>query len=91
MELSSAFSLSSCGQDVDLINQVLEVEGYNVDSAIFAVSQVNEVEGPGKSVEWVSWCLRTLSRSAPSSATGTAVAGARCLLPPQPFCAQECH
>lgn len=38
------------------------MEDYNVDSAIFAVSQVNGVEGPGKSVERVSWCLRTLSR-----------------------------
>ncbi|XP_062449063.1 OTU domain-containing protein 3 [Rhea pennata] len=30
--------------DIDLINQVLEVENYNVESAIFAILQVNKVE-----------------------------------------------
>ncbi|XP_025968273.2 OTU domain-containing protein 3 isoform X2 [Dromaius novaehollandiae] len=30
--------------DIDLINQILEVENYNVESAIFAIFQVNEVE-----------------------------------------------
>ncbi|NXD86670.1 OTUD3 protein, partial [Halcyon senegalensis] len=30
--------------DIDLISQILEVEDYNIESAIFAVSQVSEVE-----------------------------------------------
>ncbi|XP_025909479.1 OTU domain-containing protein 3, partial [Nothoprocta perdicaria] len=30
--------------DVDLINQILQVENYNVESAIFAIIQVNEVK-----------------------------------------------
>ncbi|NWS53753.1 OTUD3 protein, partial [Chunga burmeisteri] len=30
--------------DVDLVSQILEVEGYNIESAIFAIFQVNEVE-----------------------------------------------
>ncbi|KFP64753.1 OTU domain-containing protein 3, partial [Cariama cristata] len=30
--------------DMDLVSQILEVEGYNIESAIFAIFQVNEVE-----------------------------------------------
>ncbi|NXE82119.1 OTUD3 protein, partial [Cochlearius cochlearius] len=30
--------------DIDLVSQILEVEDYNIESAIFAVFQVNEVE-----------------------------------------------
>ncbi|XP_008942368.1 PREDICTED: OTU domain-containing protein 3, partial [Merops nubicus] len=30
--------------DVDLVSQILEVENYNIDSAIFAIFQMNEVE-----------------------------------------------
>ncbi|KFZ68488.1 OTU domain-containing protein 3, partial [Podiceps cristatus] len=30
--------------DIDLVSQILEVEDYNIESAIFAVSQVNEVK-----------------------------------------------
>ncbi|NXE13543.1 OTUD3 protein, partial [Lophotis ruficrista] len=30
--------------DIDLVSQILEVEDYNVESAIFAILQVNEVE-----------------------------------------------
>ncbi|NXT47625.1 OTUD3 protein, partial [Pluvianellus socialis] len=33
--------------DVDLVSQILEVEDYNVESAIFAVFRVNEVERIG--------------------------------------------
>ncbi|NXI60449.1 OTUD3 protein, partial [Chloroceryle aenea] len=33
--------------DIDLIIQILEVEDYNIESAIFAVSQVSEVERIG--------------------------------------------
>ncbi|XP_072740098.1 OTU domain-containing protein 3 [Ciconia boyciana] len=30
--------------DIDLVSQILEVEDYNIESAIFAIFQVNEVE-----------------------------------------------
>ena len=55
-------SFSSCEQDIDLVSQILEVEDYNIESAIFAVFQVNEVERISKYTEFVTWCFRrTLS------------------------------
>ncbi|NXI37276.1 OTUD3 protein, partial [Galbula dea] len=33
--------------DIDLVSQILEVEGYNIESAIFAVFQAHEVERIG--------------------------------------------
>lgn len=61
-ELSSVLSFSSCGQDIDLVSRILEMEDYNIESAIFAVFQVNEVERISKYVEFVPWCFRrTLS------------------------------
>lgn len=42
------FSFPSCGQDIDLVSHVLEVEDYNVESAIFAILQVKEGEGIGE-------------------------------------------
>lgn len=42
------FSFPSCGQDIDLVRHVLEVEDYNVESAIFAILQMKEGEGIGE-------------------------------------------
>ncbi|XP_035200676.1 OTU domain-containing protein 3 [Oxyura jamaicensis] len=39
-------SATGCS-DVELVSQVLKVEDYNVDSAIFAILQVKEMEGIG--------------------------------------------
>ncbi|KFO93210.1 OTU domain-containing protein 3, partial [Buceros rhinoceros silvestris] len=76
--------------DVDLINQVLEVEDYNIDSAIFAISQVNEVEGPGteeqrdpqskdqNSVGGRTPCSRTLREE---SGSGSRIVGNQSLHP----------
>ncbi|NWQ97349.1 OTUD3 protein, partial [Burhinus bistriatus] len=36
-------SATGCS-DIDLVSQILEVENYNIESAIFAICQVNEVE-----------------------------------------------
>lgn len=56
------FSFSSCGQDIDLVSKILEVEDYNIESAIFAIFQMNEVERISKYTEFVPCCFRiTLS------------------------------
>lgn len=55
---SSVLSFSSCGQDIDLVRQILEVEDYNIESAIFAIFQVKEVERISKYLEFVTWCFR---------------------------------
>ncbi|NXN18338.1 OTUD3 protein, partial [Indicator maculatus] len=58
--------------DMDLVSRVLEEEDYNVDSAIFAILQVNEVDrmGPeeqadpqGKDEEWCGRALQRETRS----------------------------
>lgn len=42
------FSFPFCGQDMDLVSHILEEEDYNVESAIFAILQMKEVEGIGE-------------------------------------------
>lgn len=44
----------SLGQDIELVSQVLKVEDYNVESAIFAIFQVQEVERISKYVDFVT-------------------------------------
>lgn len=53
-------SFSSCGQDIDLVSQILEMKDYNIESAIFAIFQVNEAERISKYTEFVTWCFRRM-------------------------------
>ncbi|NXH20876.1 OTUD3 protein, partial [Bucco capensis] len=59
--------------DIDLVSHILQVEGYNVESAIFAIFQVNEVERLGTEEEPDSQskdqesCSRTLQEENRSS------------------------
>lgn len=88
-------SFSSCGQDTDLVSQILEEEGYNIESAIFAVLQVKELEKISKYTEFVTWCFIIMLSdvSVPCKQQFSRDGGGRSLLlavlPPQPFCAQE--
>ncbi|NXP07772.1 OTUD3 protein, partial [Thinocorus orbignyianus] len=51
--------------DIDLVSRILEVEDYNIESAIFAVFQVNEVERISNKEQCdpqtkdQNWCRRT--------------------------------
>lgn len=85
-------SFSSCGQDIDLVSRILEVEDYNVESAIFAIFQMNEVERISKYLEFVTWCFRRMHSDVSDHCRqqfNRDSGGCSLLLPPQPFCAQE--
>ncbi|XP_074017583.1 OTU domain-containing protein 3 isoform X2 [Numenius arquata] len=68
--------------DIDLVSRILEVEDYNIESAIFAVFQVNEVERSGTEEQCdpqsrdQKWCSRTPQEE---NGTGSRICGNRSL------------
>ncbi|KFZ59818.1 OTU domain-containing protein 3, partial [Antrostomus carolinensis] len=54
----SAMLSFSRGQDIDLVSRIREVKDYSIESAIFAIFQVDEMERISKYMEIVTWCFR---------------------------------
>ncbi|XP_028941193.1 OTU domain-containing protein 3 [Antrostomus carolinensis] len=44
--------------DIDLVSRIREVKDYSIESAIFAIFQVDEMERISKYMEIVTWCFR---------------------------------
>uniref|UniRef100_A0A8B9FY71 Uncharacterized protein n=1 Tax=Amazona collaria TaxID=241587 RepID=A0A8B9FY71_9PSIT len=61
--------------DIDLVSQVLEVEDYNVESAIFAILQMNELKRISKYTEFCSGRLLVRAALWEGNGTGSRIFG----------------